>query len=34
MLRSELCHFSDAYIALKGKISVTVVMLLKEEIKS
>ena len=34
MLRSDLCDYSDAYIVLKGTITVAGVMMLKQEIKN
>ena len=32
-LSSDLCAYSDAYIAVKGRISVKTLMMPKEEIK-
>ena len=33
MLRSDLCDFNDAYIVVKGDITLKVIMMLIEEIK-
>ena len=33
MLRYDLCDFSDAYIVVKGDISLKVIMMLIKEIK-
>ena len=34
MLRSDLCDYSDIYIVVKGRISVTGTIMLIKEIKS
>ena len=33
MLRSDLCDFNDAYIVVKGDITLKVIMMLIKEIK-